>query len=223
MATKVTLIIGPMRSGTSAVSEVVHYLGSSCGTSIAAPVPPSWRSDWEDFELSTSLARLLPMGPQPPTHAQRLAVIDFLARYVKHRMHWHELVSQIPDARQCGWSMKSPLLALVFEEVRAAILDEEDLRLRVLTVRRSPEGIAGSWAGTMANIAGAAFTQAHISEALLNIKADYVVDYDELVADPERIVPRIANAIGCTDDEAIVRAVQRVRFPTSDPMQTAEA
>jgi hypothetical protein len=54
---RVVLITGPMRSGTSMVAEIVHRLGYPVSVLIPAPGPPSWRSDWEDPALTMKLMR----------------------------------------------------------------------------------------------------------------------------------------------------------------------
>lgn len=44
-----------MRSGTSLVAQIVHRLGFPVSAFIPAPGPPSWRSDWEDVNLTMRL------------------------------------------------------------------------------------------------------------------------------------------------------------------------
>jgi hypothetical protein len=208
-------ILGPMRSGTAAVSQVVHYLGFNAGVAIHAPVPPAWRSDWEDLELSQALSQLLPLGDDNPDSSQRTAALNFLATYVRRRMDWRATLEDFTGSPQPGWSMKSPLLALFLDELRAAVSDEEDLRLRTICVMREPEGLSASWNRTLGKIKDAVNTQFGIARALKGQTFTLLVNYDELVLHPQRGVLAIAGALGVDDPEAIERAISVVRQPTA--------
>jgi hypothetical protein len=209
------LITGPMRSGTAAVSQVVHYLGFNAGVAIHAPAPPAWRSDWEDFELANALIQLCPMGDSDPTSSQRTAALNFFANYVRRRMDWLSALQEFSGVELPGWSMKSPLLALFMDEARAAIGDEPDLRLRTIEVVRDTDGMAASWNRTLSRIEGAADTQWGIMRAVAKEQFTLRVDYDELVAHPDRGVLAIAGALDVNDEAAIGRAKSVVKRPTS--------
>lgn len=213
----VAAIVGPMRAGTSAVSQVVHYLGFNAGQTIHAPIPPTWRSDWEDVELAKALSALLPLGDDLPNSRQKTAMIEFLAGYVEHRRRWADLVGEACGKPLPGWSLKSPLLTFFLDELRAVIADEEDLRLRTLCVMRSERGISRSWESTMAKIEGAERTQFGILRELGRQETPftYIVDYDKLVAKPKEGVLAIAAALDVDNQEAIERAIAVVRQPTT--------
>lgn len=94
---KVVLITGLMRSGTSLAAEIVHRLGFAVAPWIPAPAPPSWRSDWEDPQLTMRLM-------------------------ARRKIDWDAYILERKAAASAlgfrGICIKSPYLALYLPELR---------------------------------------------------------------------------------------------------------
>ena len=95
----IVAVTGQMRSGTSAVAEALHRMGCPVAMHTPAPMPPTWRFDWEDSKLSARL-----MGRD----VSSLWLRDYLPERWRH-------------AQQCYDStcitLKSPYLAFARNEL----------------------------------------------------------------------------------------------------------
>lgn len=56
------IITGEMRSGTSLCAQLLHHLGFFAGLYLTCPIPPRWRSDWEDPWAVDLVAHEKPIG-----------------------------------------------------------------------------------------------------------------------------------------------------------------
>lgn len=196
------LITGQMRSGTAAVAEAVHALGIPVAVQMHAPVPPTYRMDWEDADLSLKLAPLM-FGRK---------IRDFAAwfgQYLKTRsMFTH---------RQWGtehFAIKSPLLPLVWPEVAAAVPGAI-----ILHTRREQGDIDRSVRACfrVEQVKDALACNERIQAALEPIEPTMRVIYERLVVHPESCVEHIAGALGVSSKERIEAAVATVKEPRPWP------
>jgi hypothetical protein len=178
------VILGLMRSGTSLVASLVHYLGFQVADIIPAPMPPAWRSDWEDPHLSLRLVA-----------GERIDWKSYLAerRFLSETLGFDGRVA-----------MKSPYLAL---HVRALA----EIEPFVIKVVRSPLAVERSFKAHPHLIRR---DQERIRAALKTVEPDLQVSYDALVADPDFGVDRLAAALDVRAPETIDRACSLVASPT---------
>lgn len=184
MSVKAVLITGRMRSGTSLVAQIVHRLGFHVAPTIPAPASPSWRSDWEDPYLTGRLISRTPVE-WPFYVANRKAV----AKKLGFR----------------GYAIKSPYLALVWDKVVAAagdachIVVSRDEETRQRSLEQYP---ALSREDDRAIIASMPCT------------AHFFLQYERLIEYADIEIPRLARALGVTDQETIDAAGRLVGMPT---------
>lgn len=186
MAVRAVLITGRFRSGTSMVAAIVHRLGFHIAPMIPAPGPPSWRSDWEDPYLTPYL--------------MNRAQVDW-SSYVKHR----KAVAERLGFR--GYAIKSPYLALVWDQVVAATDAAH------IVVSRDEEQRQRSLA---AHPALSLEDDRAICEAMPNT-AHAFLSYERLIMYADVEIPRLARQLGVTDQETIDSAGRLVGMPTEYP------
>lgn len=183
------LIVGRFRSGTSLVAQLVNRMGWQVAPLISVPAPPSWRSDWEDSQLTTAL-----MSRQYPTRE----------RWVEY-LKWRRLVS-----RDTGFggriAIKSPYLALVWDDL-TGIVGEHAVTVRVSrgdeARRRSLE----------AHPALSDHADRLIGESLALVAPDVELAYEALIDVPALSVGALAADLGVEDDAAIRAAIALVEQP----------
>lgn len=198
MIDRVVAIVGPFRSGTSLVAQVVHRLGFPVALTIPAPAPPSWRGDWEDPELTL----LLLQGVKPTA--------DWYADYLRRRRE---------QSRVVGFggrvAVKSPLLGLAWEgfavAARAAAGGKPPLVIRCY---REHGAMARSLA---AHPQLAPELQARVTLAAWRIPPDIEVGFEWAIDHPERAARAIAMALGVEDDAAVAAAAATIGRPTEYP------
>lgn len=177
-----TIIVGRFRSGTSLVAQLVHRLGFQVSPTIPAPAPPTWRPDWEEPGLTSSL-----MAGKYPTP-------DGWRAYLK----WRRQVS-----RATGFegriALKSPYLALAWRGLMF-VVEEHAM---VVRVRRGEEARLASMA---AHPALSGHEDRMIGVALEAIEPNLAVSYEDLVVDPLGSVASLAGALGVLDDDAVLAA-----------------
>lgn len=178
---KAAIVTGPMRSGGSAVAEMLNEMGVPMGVQFMAPIPPVLRTEWEDVDLATYLM------------AGDVGQRD-LAEYWLERVKRAQLV--VPGVEAIG--IKSPFIALHLE----AVVDsarEAGLEPVVLRTYRDPQTLARSfrehvlaflpaeererWTRWQNEIIGAA-TGAHL-----------VVNYDDMIERPLIWARRVSSAV----------------------------
>ena len=191
--TRPVVIVGPMRSGTSMVAEVVHRLGWQVAVAMGAPVPPRWRADWEDLSLSVPVLR----GDRPRA--------DWLRGYLDRRRIYSERMGF--GGR---FALKSPYLALVWYELAAAFGEERPF---IIKTERAPADIKRSMAD---HPSLSRKDQAKILAALVWIEGDLVVRYEDATADPLTFAGTVAAALGVLDDDATVRAAAALVGPRTE-------
>ncbi len=183
------LITGPMRSGTSLVAQIVHRLGWPVSVTIPAPCPPSWRSDWEDPQLTTRLIR----GQH----------IDWDA-YVLHRR-----VASKALGFEGRVAIKSPYLVMRREKITESLRvplwikvgRREDARQRSLAIYPQLSRVH----------------DAAIMDALREFKSDVWILYEALIESPYAATKELATSLGVTDEDTINAAAALIGQPTEYP------
>ncbi len=188
---RIVLVTGAFRSGTSLVASIVHRLGWPVAAMIPAPAPPTWRSDWEDADLTVPLLQ----GYRPGAGE--------LANYLERRAGL---------SRGLGFggrvAVKSPYLALIFPALLAACESIGEVPLVVRTYR-----IHGR-ERRLARTQLSREDDAAIVEALRGFSGDVFVEYGEAAANPHLVVRLLASRLGQPDDAAIAAAAASVGAPT---------
>lgn len=188
MSVPVTVIVGPMRSGTSLVASVVHRLGWHAGVRMYAPMPPTWRLDYEEPELSERLVRR--------DWPDQVWWIEYLAM----RAEWSHALGF--GGR---FLLKCPHLALCWPMV----LNEVENPLVFRTYRDR----ADTDRSMAAHPAMKESDQEEIRVALRKIAPDSEIGYEWATEYPERFVRLVAGHLGVEDDAAIQGAVATVGQP----------
>jgi len=207
---RAVMVIGRMRSGGSAVAEVLNELGVQMGTMFYAPVPPLLRMEWEDVDLAQPLVEAA-LGGEPSMPPD----------------YWRErLAMALANGRAIGATpraigVKTPALALCINQAREAAADV-GLEPIVLVVRRAsaetersfhdrllpfiPSDEHGAWIDL----------QMRIGKAVDAAERDLTIEYEALLADPRSVIERIARDVlgGGIAQSVIEDAVKRVRAST---------
>lgn len=189
MIDKIVLITGPMRSGTSLVAQIVHRLGWHASPLIGPPIPPSWRSDWEDPNLTLKL--LDGLRPSP----------DWWRSYMNHRR-----TMSLAFGFKGRFAIKSPYLALVWPRVMEVVTDPFVIR----TYRNAKE-MDDSF---MHHPQLQEEHQEAIKKGLRQVRPDIEIGYEWAVEEPKRMVNELAAKLGVEDDQAMAAAVALIHHPT---------
>jgi hypothetical protein len=191
---RVVLITGPFRSGTSLIASIVHRLGFHVAPSIPAPAPPSWRSDWEDVSLTQMLMR----GFRPST--------AWFRGYLERRS---------AVSRATGFegriAVKSPYLAMFWQEITDAAPEAFLIRMT-----RGDEGRQRSLRAHPA-LAARIDDEKIIAYCCENLIAHVTFNYVDLLTYADMRIPRLAHVLGVTDRSAIDAAGKLVGYPTEYP------
>jgi len=203
----IVIVIGQIRSGTSAVADILHHLGVPMGVSFAAPMPPVWRFEWEDTPIALTLAQHEFFRDASVRGEGLLTWFrDYLWTRGRHaRDTW----------KTDRWGMKQPLLA-VYADMLLPELSLAASRLTIIQTVRDQAAIDRSvdsvFPPGLREKALAANTT--IRERLPDLPCDFRVNYDLMVVQPREWVEQIANLVGVRDAESIARAVGRVGVPS---------
>ncbi len=187
----ICLIVGPLRSGTSLVASMVHRLGWCAVSTMGPPIPPSWRADWEDLELSVPLIR----GVRPTP--------EWLAAYIERRR---------AVSRLCGMggkvALKSPYLAFIWPTLLEAI-EYEPVVVRTYRDEVSMEASRAAHDHLLS-----ADLQRRIRLACREIRPTLEIGYGPAIDYPTRTASALAQALGVTDAVAVAAAAAIVGLPT---------
>lgn len=205
------IITGQFRSGTSAVAQVVNRLGVPVAVMLGCPTRfYNYESDWEDPSTYAVLSRWRPLdGRDVDKHGFTKAIEANL----EHRLTVER--SLCAGAGQQPADMiasKCPLWALAMEDLREAASRLFRAIVCIRTYRPQPDidrSVDRIYQPDM---------RPHIHRTNLIIDRELeafderwnlMVDYDDLVADPEDNVKRTAETIGVSYDEAASAVIRR--------------
>ena len=201
------VVTGPMRSGTSAVAKMLHQMGVIMGETQAMVPVYGMDPEYEDHALASLLSA--------HAHGTDVDWGRFLPAYFCGRaMHFSGVLSLYGDV--CGWGVKSPMLALIWDQFMDMAPDPvtvictqrsgDDTRnsLRVSNDRLLP-GLRGMAFETLESI------QSEIERALPAIEAvsDLVVPIDEMKKHPRVVARKIANAVGVEYSDDAIAGIRR--------------
>lgn len=209
MKPRPVVIVGQMRSGTSMVAELVHRLGWHAAVTMGAPAPPSWRTDWEDLELTMTL--LQGVNPGVPW------LIDYLGRRVEvsERMGFGGRIA-----------LKSPYLLFIWDDLFEALDQAGFPHPVVIRTYRYDLNVLRS---LRAHPQLSEVRQAQIARLASRIAPTVEIGYEAAIERPLWVAVALAQALGVVDDAAIRAAAALVGRPTpyeclpSQPSSTGRA
>jgi len=177
-------------------------LGFAMARTLAAPIAPDYRLDWEDAELTMWMATAVEEGDSP------LADIDLP----------NHIAARLAHARMYGFGssigFKSPLLGIggAAETLRMA-LAAEGFSVVTVDVHRIEANVKKS----IARQPGADVLRRwnELIRWTARPVGDYGIVYEEFVADPALQVEQLARRLGVVDPVRIAQATARVLRPCS--------
>lgn len=187
MIDRVVLVTGAMRSGVSLVASMCHRLGFPVTSLLDAPIPPRFRSDWQDPRLTLRL--------------MAREVIDW-AEYLAQRRR--ESVALGFDGRV---AISSQYLAVYWADVRKAIPDAF-----VIKTYRGHDDMAASM---RAHPQISEADQELICRALHDVKADCSLGYEFVCENPQTAAEMLARHLGNADPVAVAAAAALVGKSTT--------
>ena len=166
---EIVAVTGLMRSGTSLAAAILHRLGGFAGVYITAPMPPTWKGDWED----------------------PWALDLMMEKKLKPKFFREWIDSKRESAGMYGFEkiqLKSPYLALHMAPLLEAAPD-----IFVVATNRDPGAVSSSMARhpqlTLKD-------QGRIRAALESVTPRYVFDCDHCQADPQSEIQSLCMALG---------------------------
>jgi len=211
-------VVGKMRSGTAAVSEILHMMGCTMGAWFVAPQPPSWRSDWEDNEFNRLTFSKMPFGSTEILEQNKFALqmrCDGL--YSEYLIKRRVAYENVKKARYLGYGcigVKHPFLLFVFDEFKETLRRNGYRPISIVTQR--PEYMVRKSAEyTIDKKPGGKETQEALGRLQRRHSYDYTVDYERLINKPEKVVRELAEVVGINDEEAIQRGIRAVKKPSA--------
>lgn len=216
MTPKIAIVLGQMRSGTSAVAEIVHRLGIPMGRSFVAPAPPVYRFEWEDTELSMVFARFW-IRQENPAGGWFPWWKNYLAERKRHARRFNT----------DRFGMKTPPLALLLDTLLPEARKLGQVAL-IHVERPQPQIDASVRAAFPPGLVQKALTaNASIQQKNAKLPCELLVNYERLVVDPSLHVWAIAKLLEVTDETRIQDAISHVQEPTTpwpqSPQQSSEA
>lgn len=188
-------ITGEMRSGTSMMAEVIHFLGFPVVVSMLAPGHPTWRPEWEDPDLAVQLA----LG--------RGVTVESLVEHLRFRREAAERQAKYHGRSLPGISIKSPFLALNADAMEKAAI-EVGMKGSWVVIGRGAEAVDAS---LRAALRGRDLENARKANERIRDVVEPGWSYEEFMEDPYGEVTDLAGELGITDTDCILRAVGRVQ------------
>lgn len=194
---RLILVTGQMRSGTSLAAEMLHFLGAPAGIMQLMPMHPTWKNEWEDAELTHKLVELFPLEDPKPNAARKEEFRDFFPQYLANRARYIQTMDRVWNQRTGTFSMKSPLLALVLDDVREAC-DEFKIELKTVVCKRNADAVLGSLERALPEDkkAGAKKLNRLLATHIAALKPDLEVVYEDVLANPRLWAQKLQTLVG---------------------------
>ncbi|HIP96544.1 MAG TPA: hypothetical protein EYH32_04935 [Anaerolineae bacterium] len=187
------LVLGPHRSGTSAVAGVLHHLGVVMGERLLGPGRGNERGHYEDAEFLALHERIIGDWHNPP------GPNTLSERYASARGEYERLV-RVRNERYRLWGIKDPRLCILLPIVLPAF---DGVELKIVSVHR----LLSLSAASLSARDGLSYVDAlkitirynDARHAVLRTVADLPIchiDYDRLVNSPWSNVVSLAQFVG---------------------------
>ncbi len=125
------VVTGLLRSGTSAVAQMLHQGGVLMGTTQLMPVLGGLH-EWEDHPMQHATCQWLLAGPEPEPEER----IGFFTEYIQSRSDdFHRKAEQMNPGVLIDWGVKTPFLAPYLREFEQAAREMQQKVVFVITER----------------------------------------------------------------------------------------
>lgn len=208
------LVLGPHRSGTSCVTELVHALGFDLGRDLLGARPDNPRGLWENAALVAASEDLLARAASAWYDPGFLELDELLDPAVIRESLTAAVTAQF---RHTPIVIKDPRLCRLAGPC-AAVLRQLGYRVRFVLVLRDPRASAESLyrRDGIPRALGAALWLAHMLGALSALRGEPVlmVDYDRLLRDEEPLL-ELATRLrdGAQPDSELLETLRACRAP----------
>ena len=207
-ATRVAVIVGMHRSGTSLLARLLDGLGVTFGPRVMTQsVPDNEGGYWEHMDIVTAQEALLDDVLNRPWHRARglePLTEDWWksAEVLPYRLALTEVLE-----RECApaphlFGFKDPRTARLLP-LWLDIFRESGIEPAFVLATRAPDAVAGSLhrRQNMPPALGRLFWLQHTLEAVSQLDGSVrvVVDYDDLLVDPGAVLPRLSHALDLPD------------------------
>ncbi len=202
---KLIVVLGVHRSGTSVLSRSMQVLGGdTCGQLVEAWVDNP-KGYWEDEDVVNLDNEILDALGMDWRHLRRLSSSDVM---LLEKGRFLERGAQVVDSRlnvYPSFILKDPRMTGLFKFWKKIFL-QGDYRTYLVLAIRSPISVAKSLErrNNIPFVQGGLLWLAHILE-MLSESIDFtrvLVDYDRLLAAPERELQRVAKELDCEINKA---------------------
>ena len=207
---RVILVVGMHRSGTSLATRALQALGVALGDNLAIePAPDNAKGHWEDrdlIELNKQVLAALALQ-WDLVGANDAALMD--APSLQPLVEQAQALLRAKAAKHPVWAFKDPRTARLWPFWRRVLLAGEQFHTSFVWALRHPSAVAQS----LARRDGFDSLKSHLLwlNHNLNLFEDVIanshvlIDYDRMLEQPRREIRRIAGALALepTDDSAV--------------------
>lgn len=203
-ATRVAVIVGMHRSGTSLLARLLDGLGVTFGSRVMIDsVPDNEGGYWEHTDIVTAQEALLEDVLDRPWHRARGLEPVAEDWWKSAEVLPYRLALTAVLERECAgaphlFGFKDPRTARLLP-LWLDIFRESGIEPAFVLATRAPDAVAGSLhrRQNMPPALGRLLWLQHTLEAVLQLDGSVrvVVDYDDLLADPGTVLPRVARAL----------------------------
>lgn len=212
---RILFILTCHRSGSSVLAYAVHTLGASLGDNLLSAGHGNPKGHWESASIMHLNDRLLAAGGANWTS------FDFDLAKVYANPVWHDIESDISILLR-SWTDKWPLI--VIKDPRTALVwpiwrdicSVLGIEVSVLAGIRHPIAVIASLAKRdRMPMEVAALLWRRTMEDILKAQPDLVVDYDRLMAIPEKEIGRLEDRFGLLAESS--EALDSFQYDFLDP------
>jgi len=114
------VVTGQFRTGTSAVSQILHRLGVPMAMAVCPPVYPDKRWDWECFDATMALNEIFPWDDKEVCREARNDFVEWFPKYLEHRMVMGAVLAKMYGHELHAIGVKCPVYALFIPEILKA-------------------------------------------------------------------------------------------------------
>ncbi|MBI9077117.1 MAG: sulfotransferase [Desulfatibacillum sp.] len=210
MKNRAIAILGMHRSGTSLAARGINLLGAWMGeeSALMGPARDNPAGFWERWDLMEFHDKILHAMGRTWHDTAALPIWDALPQAATYQIQLEQMLDFI-FKHQSLWAFKDPRACLLLPLWSRAVARQNTLLNAVLMVR-NPLDVAQSLKHRNGFSLQKSFTlwELHYSQVLGDISPTplTVVDFDDLVCDPEIQFRRIAKTMGISADDTAIKA-----------------